>query len=172
MMTRSVTLGLGGNLGNPPATMARALRLLDADIAIRVAAVSRLYRTPPWGKTDQDWFYNCCVLVETSLEPRAILEVCLEIERQLKRKRQERWGPRLIDIDVLTYGDMAVDEEGLSIPHPYMHERAFVLVPLQEIAADLIIQGRSVSRWAQDSDAAGIEPVSSDGEWWRDDDAV
>lgn len=165
-MARRVTLGLGGNLGDPPVTMARALHLLGGNEAIRLDAVSRLYRTPPWGKTDQNWFYNCCALVETMLEPRAVLGACLGIERQLKRKRQERWGPRLIDIDVLTYGHEAVDEDGLTIPHPHMHERAFVLVPLRDIAPDLEIFGQPVSRWADNSDDAGIEAVSADGNWW------
>lgn len=161
-----VTLGLGGNLGDPPATMAKALKLLDRHDGIRIEAVSRLYRTPPWGKTDQNWFYNCCAVVITTLEPHAVLELCLAVEKQLKRKRRERWGPRLIDIDVLTYGNALVDEDGLTIPHPHMHERAFVLVPLKEIAADVLVAGRSVLQWAKDSDDAGIEPASADGDWW------
>lgn len=171
-MANRVTLGLGGNLGDPPATMARALHLLGRYDAIRIEAVSRLYRTPPWGKTDQNWFYNCCALVEARLEPRAMLSACLGIEKQLKRKRQERWGPRLIDIDVLTFGQAVVDEDGLTIPHPHMHERAFVLVPLREIAPDLEIFGQSVSQWAENSDDAGIEAVSADGDWWASPDGI
>ncbi len=160
-------LGLGGNLGDPPKAMARALHLLDGHDAIEVGAVSRLYRTPPWGKTDQDWFYNCCAGITTTLTPHAVLAACLDIEKQLKRKRRERWGPRIIDIDVLTYDDLAVDEEGLTIPHPHLHERAFVLVPLMDIAADIRVAGRSISQWARICDDAGIETVSADGGWWR-----
>ena len=100
---RKATLGLGGNIGDPVQAMAEALRALDARPDSRVLAVSRLYRTPPWGKTDQDWFFNACALVETMLAPEALLDTCLDIERVMKRERKERWGPRTIDIDVLTF---------------------------------------------------------------------
>jgi 2-amino-4-hydroxy-6-hydroxymethyldihydropteridine diphosphokinase len=161
-------LGLGGNLGDPARTMAAALRLLQTDDGIDIVAVSRLYRTPPWGKTDQNWFFNCCAMVQTSLGPQALLGACLSTERQFKRVRRERWGPRTIDIDVLTYDDRTVEEEGLRIPHPLMHERAFVLLPLLDIAADIKVRGQPVSRWAEAADKAGIEIVSENGYWWRD----
>ena len=161
-------LGLGGNLEDPPARMSAALHLLQADDAVDVIAVSRLYRTPPWGKTDQDWFFNSCALVRTALDPQALLDACLSAERQLKRVRRERWGPRIIDIDVLTFADQTIDEDGLRIPHPHMHERAFVLLPLLDIAADLVVNGRSVSQWAARADASGIEIVSEDSNWWLD----
>jgi 2-amino-4-hydroxy-6-hydroxymethyldihydropteridine diphosphokinase len=160
------TLGLGGNLGDPPVAMARALKLLDGHDAIRVASVSRLYKTPPWGKTDQDWFYNCCAMITTTLKPHAVLDICLAVEKKLKRKRRERWGPRVIDIDVLTYDNEAVDEDGLTIPHPHMHERGFVLVPLSDIASDMLVSGKSVSQWAASCDDAGIEIASPEGNWW------
>ena len=148
--------------------MAAALQLLQADEAIEISAVSRLYRTPPWGKTDQSWFFNSCALVRTSLDPHGLLDACLSAERQLKRVRRERWGPRIIDIDVLTFDDQTIHEDGLRIPHPHMHERAFVLLPLLDIAADLVVNGRSVSLWATEADATGIEIVGEDGNWWRD----
>ena len=164
---RDALLGLGGNLQDPPASMSAALNLLQADDAVDVVAVSRLYRTPPWGKTDQNWFFNSCALVCTTLDPHALLDACLSAERQLKRVRRERWGPRIIDIDVLTFGDHTIHEDGLRIPHPHMHERAFVLLPLLDIAADAVVHGRPVSHWADSADASGIEIVSEDGNWWR-----
>lgn len=160
-------LGLGGNLEDPPASMAAALHLLQADDGIDVVSVSRLYRTPPWGKTDQNWFFNSCALISTTLNPHELLDACLSAERQLKRVRRERWGPRIIDIDVLTFGDQTIHEDGLRIPHPHMHERAFVLLPLLDIAADTTVQGRRISEWAVSADATGIEIVSEDGRWWR-----
>ena len=162
----SSALGLGGNIGDPRASMSSALRLLDRTERVDVRAVSRLYRTPPWGKTDQDWFFNSCALIDTELQPHALLDVCLGVERTLKRERRERWGPRIIDIDVLTYSDRSVREEGLTIPHPHMHERAFVLLPLLDIAPDLKVSGKTVSEWARQADGAGIEAVSEDGDWW------
>ncbi len=166
MSPARAALGLGGNIGDPPATMARALRLLDARADTGVRTVSRLYRTPPWGKTDQAWFYNACTLVETTLEPEALLNACLDIERRLKRVREERWGPRTIDIDVLTHGDFSSREPVLTVPHPRMTERGFVMVPLAEIARDLVVEGRTVGSWAEAAETSGIEPASDDGTWW------
>ena len=108
-----------------------------------MVSVSSLYRTPPWGKTDQPDFLNAAAEVLTGHSPRELLDLCLEAERRLKRVRQERWGPRLIDIDILVFGDRAVHEGGLEIPHPRMLERAFVLVPLAEIAPDLVALGQA-----------------------------
>ena len=168
LQPHSAALGLGGNLGDPPATMARALHMLDKHPAIDVRAVSPLYRTSPWGKTDQAWFYNCCTLIDTRLDPKPVLEACLSTERTLKQVRRERWGPRLIDIDVLTYDSERLEAEELTIPHPYMLERAFVLVPLAAIAGDLEVSGRSVSEWLALCDVSGVEAASEDGDWWRE----
>ena len=162
-----VTLGFGGNLDDPAMAIARALERLDGYDEIALQSVSRLYRTPPWGMTDQPWFYNCCASLVTSLAPRAMLDACLAVEKALKRVRRERWGPRLIDIDVLTYDRLRMDEDGLTIPHPHMLERAFVLVPLAEIAGDLQVSGKTIDAWAAACDSAGIEPASDDGDWWR-----
>jgi 2-amino-4-hydroxy-6-hydroxymethyldihydropteridine diphosphokinase len=161
------TLGLGGNLDNPVHAMALALRTLDARADCRVVSVSRLYRTPPWGKTDQSFFYNSCAAVDTTLSPEALLDVCLDIERQMKRVRIERWGPRTIDIDVLTYGDLEKAEPLLTIPHPRMVERGFVLMPLADFAADLVVKGRTITAWLQDVDIEGIEVADESGDWWR-----
>ena len=162
------TLGLGGNLGDPPATMATALRLLQDQGDVTISNVSRLYRTPPWGVTDQNWFFNCCVQIKTTQSARQLLETCLDTERHLKRERKQRWGPRLIDIDVLTFADQTIDEEGLTVPHPHLHERAFVLVPLMDVAPDLSVGGKTVTEWAAQCDDDGIEAVSTDGKWWID----
>ncbi len=161
------TLGLGGNLDNPVRAMALALRTLNARADCQVISVSRLYRTPPWGKTDQSFFYNSCAAVDTTLTPEALLDVCLDIERQMKRVRIERWGPRTIDIDVLTYGDLEQVEPLLTIPHPRMVERGFVLMPLADFAADLVVKGRAIADWLRDVDVEGIEVADENRDWWR-----
>lgn len=162
----TVYLSLGGNLGDPAASMATALRLLDADESTRVIAVSSLYRTPPWGKLDQPDFLNAAAEISTALMPRALLDLCLEAERKLKRVREERWGPRLIDIDILVFGDRIIHETGLEVPHPRMLERAFVLAPLAEIAPELAVGGRSVSERLSAVDTSGIERLASGRDWW------
>lgn len=162
-----VYLSLGGNLGDPQHSMAEALGLLDADSGIEVVAVSSLYRTPPWGKLDQPDFLNAAAKVTTSHDPRTLLGICLEVERALKRVREERWGPRLIDIDILTFGEEIIRETGLEVPHPRMLERAFVLVPLAELAPDAVIGGRQVSERLAAIDATGIEKLPSGQGWWR-----
>ncbi|AYG68202.1 2-amino-4-hydroxy-6-hydroxymethyldihydropteridine diphosphokinase [Rhizobium sp. CCGE531] len=161
------TLGLGGNLDNPVRAMALALRTLDQRADCQVVSVSRLYRTPPWGKTDQSFFYNSCAAIDTTLAPEALLDVCLDIERQMKRVRIERWGPRTIDIDVLTYGDLRQAEPLLTIPHPRMVERGFVLMPLADFAADLVVNGRKIGDWLREVDVEGIEVADENRDWWR-----
>jgi len=163
----TVYLSLGGNLGDPARSMGAALRILDADDSTRVVAVSSLYRTPPWGKLDQPDFLNAAAEISTTLAPRALLELCLDAERKLKRVREERWGPRLIDIDILVYGERIIHETGLEVPHPRMLERAFVLAPLAEIAPSLAVGGRSVSERLNSVDAAGIERLPSGRDWWQ-----
>ena len=164
---RRATLGLGGNIGDPVKAMAEALQALDARADCRVLAVSRLYRTPPWGKTDQDWFFNSCALVETTLAPEALLDTCLDIERAMKRERKERWGPRTIDIDVLTFEGVEQSGGRLELPHPRMTGRGFVLMPLADVAPALEVAGRTVADWLQEADIAGIEPASAGPEWWK-----
>jgi 2-amino-4-hydroxy-6-hydroxymethyldihydropteridine diphosphokinase len=159
-------LGLGGNLGDPRAAMATALQGLDASDRVRVVAVSSLYSTPPWGRPDQPDFVNAVAEVATSLDARGLLDLCLETERSLKRVRAERWGPRLIDMDVLVFGNERIDEDGLVVPHPRMAERAFVMVPLAEISAELDVQGRPAAAVAAGLDRAGIEPIAPPS-WWR-----
>jgi 2-amino-4-hydroxy-6-hydroxymethyldihydropteridine diphosphokinase len=157
-MTRAY-LGLGSNVGDKAAMLAEAVRRLDATPGIRVVARSRDYRTPPWGDTDQDWFLNAAIAVDTELTPHALLEAGLAIETALGRVRERRWGPRLIDIDVLYYAGAEVSDERLVLPHRFLRERAFVLAPLEEIAPDLVIGGERVSEALAKLDRTGIEPV-------------
>ena len=159
--TESVLIGLGGNLGDPAKNMRQALAILDADPACRVEKVSSFWRTPPWGKTDQPDFVNACAEVSTSLEPEEFLALCLKTEQALKRVRQERWGPRSLDIDILFFGDRSVAQEGLTIPHPRISERAFVLVPLAEIAPDVVLDGETIRERAGRADRAGMQRVAS-----------
>jgi 2-amino-4-hydroxy-6-hydroxymethyldihydropteridine diphosphokinase len=162
----TVYLSLGGNLGDPAKSMGAALRMLDADADTRVTGVSSLYRTPPWGKLDQPDFLNAAAEISTGLVPRALLDLCLDAERRLKRVREERWGPRLIDIDILVFGDRVIHETGLEVPHPRMLERAFVLAPLAEIAPGLVVGGRSVADRLVAVDTSGIERLPSGRDWW------
>ncbi len=153
-------IALGSNIGDTRANMAKALDMLCADGAVSVVTRSRDFKTPPWGITDQPWFANACASVRTDLGARALLARCLEIELQLGRVRAEKWGPRIIDLDVLVHRDGAVAEDDLVLPHPRITERAFVLAPLADVAPDLILKGRRVVDWLADVDQTGIEPFS------------
>ncbi len=158
-------VGLGGNLGDPRQAMREALHLLNEDPACRVVQVSSLYKTPPWGKLDQPDFLNAVAKVETQLSARQLLDLCLETERRLKRVRAERWGPRVIDMDILWFDNQTLDEEGLQIPHPRMAERAFVMVPLSEIAPDMMLAGARVKDLARDLDRGGIAIAAAGPDW-------
>lgn len=150
-------LGIGSNVGDMGSMLDRAVAGLDATPGIAVAARSCDYRTPPWGRTDQPWFLNGALAVDTSLDPYGLLDACLSVERDLGRVRAERWGPRLIDIDVLAIEGAVVDDERLMLPHRHVRERAFVLVPLAEIAPDLVIGGERVADALAKLDRTGIE---------------
>jgi 2-amino-4-hydroxy-6-hydroxymethyldihydropteridine diphosphokinase len=152
-------LGLGSNLGNKRSMILEALERLDAAPEIRVTARSGFYRTPPWGDTNQDWFLNAAAAVETTLSPHALLRTCLAVEQQLGRVRERKWGPRLIDIDVLAYEGAEVSDDSLVLPHRFVLERAFVLRPLAEIAPDLVIGEVRVADALTRLDQAGIERV-------------
>ncbi len=143
-MKVEATLGFGGNLGDPVLAFAGVLARLRAHAAIEVKAVSSVWRTAPWGKLDQPEFRNMAVLLESTLSADELLDLCLAIERESGRERLERWGPRTLDIDILTYGGQTIDRPGLQIPHPRITERAFVLAPLAEIAPTKLVAGRSV----------------------------
>jgi 2-amino-4-hydroxy-6-hydroxymethyldihydropteridine diphosphokinase len=136
-------VGLGANLGPKEVTILRAVDLLGAEPGIQVLALSQLRETDPVGKLDQPQFLNGALEVETTLAPRELLEVLLRIERELGRVRGgERFGPRTIDLDLLLYADDVVDEPGLRVPHPRLHERRFALEPLAELEPDAEIPGQ------------------------------
>ncbi len=156
-------VGLGGNHGNVETTLMEALWAIDALPQTSIRAQSALYRTPAWGRTGQPDFLNAAVELQTRMTPRVLLEHLLAIEVRFGRVRgnEERWGPRKLDLDLLVFGDLELDEPGLHLPHPHLHERAFVLVPLAEIAPSLQIAGRGrVDQLLAAVDASGIEAVS------------
>lgn len=159
-------LGLGGNIGDTRGLMADAIARLAATPGITVQAVSALYLTPPWGKTDQPPFLNAAARIETALAPQALLTAVLAVEQALGRERAERWGPRTIDIDILLYGDATIEEPGLTIPHPRLAERAFALAPLVDVLPEATIAGRPAASWLAESDRAGMERRAEPG-WER-----
>ena len=138
-------LGLGSNIGDKAANIAEAVRRLCADGSVTLQAMSQNYRTAPWGVVEQDFFANAAAIVRTTLEPLDLLAHAKGIERAMGREAGARWGPRLIDIDILFFGDRTLDSEHLTLPHRDLFNRAFVLVPLAEIAPDLVLGGRSVA---------------------------
>lgn len=136
-------IALGANIGEPAKQIDKALDLLDAAEAVCVTNRSMMIVSAPWGKTDQPAFHNMVVQVDTALSPPELLETCLSIEKELGRVRREKWGPRLIDLDLIAYERTLMSSERLTLPHPYAHERDFVLEPLREIApetADWIVK--------------------------------
>jgi 2-amino-4-hydroxy-6-hydroxymethyldihydropteridine diphosphokinase len=136
-------IGVGANLGDREATMRAALAALDATPGIRVVAVSSFRETEPVGYVDQPQFLNAAAAVETELDARGLLDALLAVERGLGRTREgPRFGPRTIDLDLLLFGDAEVDEPGLTVPHPRLHERAFVLEPLTELDPEMVVPGR------------------------------
>ncbi|MEO5632397.1 2-amino-4-hydroxy-6-hydroxymethyldihydropteridine diphosphokinase [Gaiella sp.] len=136
-------VGLGANLGDRAATLAQALALLAEQPRIEVVAVSSFRDTAPVGYLDQPRFLNAAAAVETSLEPQELLTALLEVERQLGRTREgPRYGPRTVDLDLLLIEGVAIDEPGLTIPHPRLHERGFALAPLVELDATIVVPGR------------------------------
>jgi 2-amino-4-hydroxy-6-hydroxymethyldihydropteridine diphosphokinase len=152
-------LALGGNVGDSRVLLDRAVKLLCDGKDVRLTARSSDFRTPPWGVTEQAPFVNLCIAVETTLGPQALLARAQNVERALGRDRahEQRWGPRTADIDLIAYDDLTLDEPHLTLPHPRLFERAFVLVPLAEIAADRVIAGRRIGEAARAVDRAGIE---------------
>ncbi len=126
-------LSIGSNIGNRLETFQRALQLLDKNNEIRLEELSSIYETDPVGYTNQACFLNAVIKISTSLNPEELLQVCLFIESQLGRKREIRWGPRTLDLDILLYNQENIETESLIVPHPRMQERAFVIIPLMEL---------------------------------------
>jgi 2-amino-4-hydroxy-6-hydroxymethyldihydropteridine diphosphokinase len=152
-----IGLGLGSNIGHRAANIGRALEEIALRGIARITARSSLWRTAPWGYTEQEDFANLCALAETRLSPAELLSSLKILERDLGRTDSIRWGPRLIDIDILFYDDLQSEDADLTLPHRELFRRAFVLVPLAEIAPDLMIAGRKIGDAAQDVNREGIE---------------
>ena len=156
-----VGLGLGSNIGDKPGNIKNALALLEEHGLFRLTALSSIYRTPPWGYKEQEDFANACAIGETRWPPLDLLAGIKAVEQHMGRQPTVRWGPRLIDLDILFYGDVTLADEKLNLPHKDLFTRAFVLVPLAEIAPELIIAGRSIAEAAK---AFGNEPLEKWGE--------
>ena len=151
-------VAIGSNIGEKLQNCLKAIRLLDSVKGCRVLKKSSFYKTEPVGYKEQDWFINCAVLIETELNPYELLDRLQEIEVLMGRKKSFKWGPRVIDLDLLLYEDMVINGKRLTIPHPLMHKRRFVLVPVSELEPDLIhpVLNRSVTDILRD--------ISEDGQ--------
>ncbi len=153
-------LALGSNIGDKAGNLREAVGRLALRPGIALCAASTIYRTAPWGKLDQDWFANAVIAVETGLGPEQLLETALEVEMSMGRLRNTRWGPRVIDIDLLLHGEERRRGANLHLPHPAMLERAFVLVPLSEIAPELMLNGLPVRQHLARLSCQGIEVMA------------
>ncbi len=153
-------LGLGSNIGNKKENIENALDLLESHKEIQVINVSSYYETDPVGYVDQDCFLNIVVAIETNLKPKALLSYCNEIENELKRIRKIRWGPRTIDVDILLYENFLSQDESLTIPHPRMCERSFVMIPLYEIAKDITLFDEDIGSIVEKLGQEGIRKIA------------
>jgi 2-amino-4-hydroxy-6-hydroxymethyldihydropteridine diphosphokinase len=160
-----VLIALGGNVGDVRATFSRAIAHICGMAQAALLARSSDYVTPPWGHQQQDRFVNACIEIETSLDPHALLFTLHRIEQKFGRNRtaETRWGPRTLDLDLLAYDDATIDKPELTLPHPRLFERAFVLVPLAEIAPERIIAGRRVKDALAQLSTHGIERLPDPG---------
>jgi 2-amino-4-hydroxy-6-hydroxymethyldihydropteridine diphosphokinase len=152
-------IALGGNVGDVRATFPKAISNILGMTQATLLARSSDYRTPPWGEQAQEPFINACVEIETSLDPHALLFTLHKIEKRFGRDRakEQRWGPRTLDLDLLAYDDAVINQPDLTLPHPRLFERAFVLVPLAEIVPDRVIAGRSIAAALAQLSTEGIE---------------
>ncbi len=132
-----VYIGIGSNMGDRLANCRRAVEAIASAKENRILRCSPFYETEPVGKKDQEWFINGVIAMETAVAPRGLLEFLLDIEKGMGRVRKEKWGPRVIDLDILLFGDEVIDEDDLEVPHPRIAERLFVLAPLSDIAPNL-----------------------------------
>ena len=151
----TVYLGLGANLGNRAENIRAAIDALRAAEGIEVTAISPLYETEPWGVKEQPRFLNAAAAIVSLLSPRSLLTLCQRIEKAVGRVREVRWGARTIDIDLLHIPGVVCRTPELTLPHPYLTQRAFVLIPLAAIAPDLVVEGRKVADWAADVEGKG-----------------
>lgn len=153
-----VGFGLGSNIGDKPENIRKALQMLADRGVSRLSATSRIYRTPPWGVLDQGDFANACAIGETTLSPYELLAAVKKIEADMGREPTRRWGPRLIDVDILFLGDHTLDDPELTLPHKELFGRGFVLRPLAEIAPDLVLDGVPVAEALKAVDVEGVKP--------------
>ncbi|UMZ74916.1 2-amino-4-hydroxy-6-hydroxymethyldihydropteridine diphosphokinase [Natranaerofaba carboxydovora] len=144
-----VYLSLGTNVGDRLDNLRQAVSLISEFESCEIIKVSGVYETKPWGYTEQDDFYNLCICMQTELPPYELLNKCQQVEKELDRKRDFKWGPRTMDVDILLYGDLTNEDETLTIPHKHMHERAFVLYPLMDIDKDLIVKDKTIEEWCE-----------------------
>ena len=161
----SALIALGGNLGDVRATFDKAISDLCALAQAKLIARSSDYATPPWGDEDQAPFVNAAIAIDTGLDPHALLHVLQQVEQKFGRTRakERRWGPRTLDLDLIAYDDLSLRTDELMLPHPRLFERAFVLVPLAEIAPDRVIGGRKVRDALASVSTQGIERLSDTG---------
>ena len=161
----SVLIALGGNVGDVRATFAKAIAHICGMAQAALIARSADYSTPPWGDENQDPFVNACIEIETDLDPHALLFVLQKVEQKFGRAREKdrRWGPRTLDLDMIAYDDVALQKPDLTLPHPRLFERAFVLVPLAEIAPERVISGIPVRDGLASVSTQGIERLPDTG---------
>jgi len=154
-----VLIALGGNVGDVRATFEKAIASICGMAQAALLARSSDYATPPWADEQQPRFINACIEIETSLDPHALLFTLQKVEKKFGRDRASeiRWGPRTLDLDLIAYDDVSIQKPELTLPHPRLFERAFVLVPLAEIAPERVIAGRSISAALSTLSTAGIE---------------
>lgn len=161
----NVLIALGGNVGDVRATFQKAIANICGMMQATLLSRSSDYATPPWGELDQDRFINACIEIETSLDPHALLFTLHKIEKKFGRDRtkEHRWGPRTLDLDLIAYDDASINQPDLTLPHPRLFERAFVLVPLAEIVPDRLISGRTVRDALKGVSTDGIERLPEFG---------
>lgn len=155
-----IGLGFGSNVGDKVANLHRAMERVFASGEIRFLAASSVWRTAPWGYVDQDWFANACAVGETDMSPEEALGFTQSVEEELGREKTFRWGPRVIDVDILYLGDAKVASARLIVPHKEMFNRAFVLAPLAEIRPDLVLDGKSIRDAATAAGSAGLSRLA------------
>ncbi len=155
------TIGLGSNIGDKAANIDDAIHRLAHGGDVRLVARSQNYRSAPWGVTDQDWFVNACISVATELTAPELLHHCQKVENEMGRVRRQKWGSRLIDVDILTYRDEVIHGPDLTVPHPLITERGFVLVPLRDVAPAMKLQGKTLDAWIAALDVSDVVPINA-----------
>ncbi len=155
-------LGIGTNMGDRLNNLNQTIDNIKQFKNTEIVKISKVYETRPWGYTNQNDFLNLCVSIDTNLKPEELLQKCLEAECKLKRERTIKWGPRTIDVDILAYDDIICNGEKLTLPHPRIQERAFVLIPLIDLNEELIIKGMLLKEWLKELDAEEVKEYIGD----------